>query len=199
MDKKLFIITNRKLIKKGDLVTVVKKAVKGGADAIILREKDLNKQQLTSLAKRLMEVTAGKVPLIINSNLEVAKGVKADGIHFTYDSFIKFTEEYDGLMGVSIHSLEEAEAVTEKGADYILSGNIFETTCKPGLPGKGLDFLERISKKTSVPIIAIGGINADNINEVIRAGAAGVAVMSSVMEAEDVEQLVSIYKNNMKI
>jgi len=190
MNRKLFIITNRKLIKKGDLYTVTEACVQGGADAIILREKDLSSEELYITACRLKKIINNKIPLIINGNYDVAVRCKTEGVHLSYDIFIKFNNKYNELKGVSIHSLEEAKMVNNMNADYILTGHIFNTACKAGLPGRGIEFLKDICGNLSLPVIAIGGIDENNINSVLEAGASGAAIMSSVMEADNPKDVV---------
>lgn len=190
MGKKLFVVTNRKLIKKGNLCDVVKASVKGGADAIILREKDLSFEQLYALAISLKEVVENRIPLIVNNNLDVAKKASVSGIHLSYKPFMNFKEKYDRIKGVAIHSVEEGLCVENKGADYLLAGHIYNTSCKLGLEGRGLGFLKELCERLTLPVIAIGGIDLNNIQSVLNAGASGVAVMSSVMEADNVERLV---------
>lgn len=197
MDGKLFIVTNRKLIKKGNIYTVVEGCVKGGADAIILREKDLKFDEIYVLAKRVKEIIRDRIPLIINGNYDVAMKLGVDGIQLSYDVFLKFNQDYNKLKGVSIHSLEEAKNVSNIGADYVLAGHIFDTACKAGLKGRGIKFLNEICSNVSIPVIAIGGIELNNINSVLKAGAKGIAIMSSAMEADNPEDIV--YKTKKAI
>lgn len=194
MDGKLFVVTNRKLVKDGDLIRVVEASVKGGADAIILREKDLASEDLGRLALEIKEVVKEKIPLIINGNYEVAIKAKADGIQLSYTTFLDFNKDYDKLTGVSIHALEEAKNADNMRADYLLAGHIFNTDCKKGLKGRGTEFLKEICDKTSIPVIAIGGINLNNISGILKSGAKGVAIMSSVMEADNPEDIVNKLK-----
>ncbi|AGK98857.1 thiamine phosphate synthase [Clostridium pasteurianum] len=190
MDRKLFVVTNRKLIKDGNLINVTEAIVKGGADAIILREKDLSSKELYSLAVKMQEVVMDRIPLVINGDYNVAVKCKADGIQLSYNTFLDFDKAYDKLKGVSIHSLEEAKKVYDIGANYVLAGHIFNTACKAGLPGRGIEFLNEICSDVSLPVIAIGGIELNNIDSILRAGAKGAALMSSVMEAENPEETV---------
>ncbi|WP_010239394.1 thiamine phosphate synthase [Clostridium arbusti] len=190
MDRKLFVITNRKLIKDGNLIRVVEASVKGGADAIILREKDLSSEQLYRLAIEIKEVVKERIPLIINGNYEVAIKSKSEGIQLSYNVFLDFNKSYDKIRGVSIHALEEAKNVDNMGADYVIAGHIFNTDCKKGLEGRGTKFLKEICDKVSIPVIAIGGIELNNINDILKSGAKGAAIMSSVMQANDPEKLV---------
>lgn len=198
MDKKLFVVTNKKLIKKGNLCDVVRACVKGGADAIILREKDLPFEELYALAISLKNVIEDKIPLIINSNFQVVKESSTSGIHLSYNPFMDFKEKYDGLKGVSIHSLEEGICVESMGANYLLAGHIYNTSCKMGLEGRGLVYLKQLCERLTLPVIAIGGIDLNNVKEVLKAGAGGIAVMSSVMEADDVTKLVHDIKDTMQ-
>lgn len=199
MCRRLFVVTNRKLIKKGNIYSMVKACVEGGADAVILREKDLNLEELYSTAVKLKEIIDNRIPLIVNNNYNVAVKCNSEGIQLSYHSFINFNKNYDKITGVSVHCLEEAIKADNMGADYILTGHIFDTSCKAGLPGRGIEFLREICKNVSLPAIAIGGIDEYNIINVLKAGAGGVAVMSSVMEADspgdEVYKMKSIINN----
>lgn len=199
MDKKLFIITNRKLVKKRSLTDVIDRAVKGGADAVILREKDLSTEELYKLALELKLIINNKIPLIINGNLEVYENIAASGIHLSYDEFMKCEDTNYRLIGSSIHSLEEGLFVQKKGADYVLAGHIFKTACKQGIDGRGLDYLQQICNELRIPVIAIGGIEKNNVKSIIEAGAFGIAVMSSVMEAEKPEKVVYDLKEALSV
>ncbi|MDT8718922.1 thiamine phosphate synthase [Clostridium sp. 19966] len=181
---KIFAITNRKLLKNKTLGQIIEESVEGGADAIILREKDLPSEALYEIALKAKIITDNRSLLIINGNYEVANRVKADGIQLSYEAFMNFQEAFNGLKGVSIHSLKEAVAAEKKGADYVIAGHIFNTACKRGLEGRGMEFLETICHALTIPVIAVGGINSYNLKEVLNTGAQGAAFMSSVMENE---------------
>lgn len=197
MENKLFVVTNRKLIKKGSLSDVVKAAVKGGADAVILREKDLGSCELYKLALELKNTTDNKIPLIINGDAEAAEKAAASGLHLSYDIFMNCKNIKQEFKGASIHSLEEGIKVQQKGADYVLAGHIFNTACKKGLDGRGLGYLEGLCDKLNIPVIAIGGIELSNVKSVLASGTFGIAVMSSVMEADEPEKIVYELKQRM--
>lgn len=197
MKGKLFIVTNRKLIPDGDLCRVAKACVSGGADAIILREKDLNKEELYKLAIDIKDATNRKIPIIINGNYEVSVIAKAEGTQFSYKDFLNFNQACDNIKGVSIHSVEEAKIVNLMDASYVLAGHIYNTECKKGLKGRGLKFLEEITKNLNIPVIAIGGIDLSNALDVIKSGAEGIAVMSSVMKSDDPEKLINSLKQTI--
>ncbi|QEK10998.1 thiamine phosphate synthase [Crassaminicella thermophila] len=182
----LFLITNRKILRKGTLDEVIEKAVSAKVDAIILREKDLCYEKLLLVAKKIQKKIQGKnILFIINSNLEVAKAINADGYHVGFNDFIKRNFNWQGLLGVSVHSLEEAVFAQKQGASYLLASHIFETDCKKGLEPKGIDFIKEMKKNISIPIIALGGIKPENVKQVLSAGAKGVAVMSYIMASID--------------
>lgn len=178
----LFCITNKKSIKVKNFYTLIQNIIKANVNAIILREKELATEELLEIAMKIKKLTEGtNTSLIVNSNIEVANKVNADGYHVSFKDFVEGEAKYKGLLGVSVHSIKEAVIVDEKGADYILVSHIFETKCKEGLKPKGLKFIEEIKKRVRIPIIALGGINTTNIESVIKSGADGVAVMSYIM------------------
>ncbi|GFZ31300.1 thiamine phosphate synthase [Clostridium zeae] len=200
MNKGIYIITNRKLIEERTLTEVIESSVKGGAVAVILREKDLDADSLMELAIKLKEKVSRSTSLfIINGSYEVAKTVGADGLHLSFNNFMSFQEEFNGFLGVSVHSLEEAILAEQKGASYLIAGHIFETSCKEGMKGRGLDFLSKICESVTIPVIAIGGISEHNISNIMKCGAYGAAVMSSVMQSEDPESYICKlrYKSNL--
>lgn len=191
----IYLITNRKLIKNNDIYNVVKEAVNSGIDAVILREKDLEYNELYKMAVKLKDITDEKnIPLIINGNLDVAKDIKANGYHVGFETFKKEKIDFDGLLGVSVHSVDEAILSEKLGADYIIAGHIFSTSCKPGLEPKGIDFIKNIRKEIKIPVIAIGGINKDNIKNIYLSGANGAAIMSGIMESDDILKTVQELK-----
>lgn len=182
----LYLITNRNLASGNDFYRIIDEAINGGISAIILREKDLSYEELLAMAKKVKKIIGTRdVKLIINSSLEVAKEVEAYGFHLNFKKFIETKLCFKGIIGVSVHSLEEAIAAEKQGADYLLLGHIFETDCKKGLPPRGIDLIKTIKRNVNIPIIALGGINPKNILQVMEANADGAAVMSTIMQAED--------------
>jgi thiamine-phosphate pyrophosphorylase len=177
----IYVVTNRKLIKSGDLYDKIGETLKYGAENIILREKDLSHNELYELASKIKCLTDKyDANLIVNGNMKVTEAVKAYAYHTSFENFMKL-EEVNVKTGVSVHSLEEAVIAEERGAAYLLCGNVYKTDCKPGLKGKGLDYIRNITAKIDVPVIAIGGINEKNITDVIKARVKGAAIMSSAM------------------
>ncbi|CAB1245797.1 thiamine phosphate synthase [Clostridium sp. MT-14] len=186
MKQKLFIVTNRKLVKNNNMLDIIESSVQAGADAVILREKDLDCSKIIQLAKKIKKITEPQnVPLIINGNMEAALEVNSDGFHTNYADYMNEHFKFKGILGVSVHSTLEAANVQKKGADYLLAGHIFKTNCKKGLEPRGIAFLEDMLKNVSIPIIAIGGINESNIDKLLKTDIYGAAVMSLVMCSDD--------------
>lgn len=189
----IYVITNRKLVKNEDFYSVIERAVSSKIDALVIREKDLNYDELLTLASRLKKITDEyKVPLIINGDIKVAEKIGAYGYHSGYEKFKKANIKTNLKIGISVHTSEEAKEAEKMGADYIIAGHVFETDCKNGLKGRGLDFIKKVSDNVSIPVIAIGGISPQNAKSVIESGASGVAIMSSAMGENNAEIISKI-------
>ncbi len=193
----LYIVTDRTQTAGRPLEEVTRAALAGGARVFQLREKDLEARELTQLAERLVGLIrpAGGL-LLVNDRIDVALAVGADGAHLSQRGFppdvarrLLGTER---LLGVSCHSLGEAQEAQEGGADFILMGPIFFTPSKaPYGPPLGLEVLRQVRSHIRLPILAIGGINQTNWAEALAAGADGVAGVSAIMAAPDVSEAVS--------
>ncbi|SHJ60904.1 thiamine phosphate synthase [Tepidibacter formicigenes] len=187
----IYLITNRKLIPDGNIFRVVEESVNAGIDAVILREKDLGYDELYSMAKKIKSITDKKnIPLIINNNLCVAKDLQCHGFHIGFNLINDSLPKFNGITGISVHSVKEAVAAQNLGADYILAGHIFSTDCKKDLKPRGLKFIEEIKKNIDIPVIAIGGITKYNIKSVYEAGANGTAIMSNIMKSNNILKTV---------
>jgi thiamine-phosphate pyrophosphorylase len=185
------VVTDRVLCGGADgLAAAVEAAVSGGADAVQLREKDpdgrsLPASELSTLARRLRAVTQGRALLLVNGPLEVAVAVGADGVHLPEDAPMPPRPRRGFLVGRSVHSAEAACRAEAAGADYLIAGPIFETRSHPGVEPAGLALVEEIARAVRVPVLAIGGVTAGRVEEVVRAGASGVAVISAVLSQPD--------------
>ncbi len=185
-------VTNRRLVEKGKFLDVIERIASAGVDRIILREKDLKNDALYALAEKVQRITHRyKVELIINSNIETALRLKCYAVHLPYRLFEKFHPIQGIRYGVSIHTLNEARYAEEKGADYLLAGHIFSTSCKPDLEPRGLSFIQNLAANIKIPIIAIGGIQPHNAQYVYKAGASGIAVMSLLMTVDNIDTTVN--------
>ena len=175
-------VTNRKLC--SDFYKRIEEISKENLKYLILREKDLREEELEIMAMRVKGLLKNsQTKLIVNGNIKVADNIGAYGIQLSFQKFMEFSkEDFDGIVGVSIHSLSEGVQAEKKGADYLLYGHVFETECKKDLEPRGIEELKEICKRSKIPVYAIGGINQSNFKTVLDAGAYGIAVMSSLMK-----------------
>jgi thiamine-phosphate pyrophosphorylase len=188
----IYVVTNRKdagtnFFKK------LEEAIEAGIDAIIVREKDLKTSELLDLTLKIKKIIGEKkVKLIVNGNYNVAKNVNADAFHMTYKNFIN--KPFFKSIGVSIHSKEEAIEVEKNGANYILAGHIFKTKCKENLTPKGIEWLSSIKNEVKIPVIAIGGINSNNLSQLVKIGITNIAVMSLIMNSKNISKEIKNLK-----
>ena len=195
---KLVCVTARKLC--GDDFIKRLENISKNCDLIILREKDLTEEEYFSLAEKFLNVCSdGRATLVLHCFWKKALELHHDKIHLSLKDFREnpIVGEKFSLVGVSVHSLEEAKEAEALGADYVTSGHIFETDCKKGLKGRGLEFLRQVSQGVSIPVYAIGGISTENMEQVREAGANGACIMSGFMKADDFGE--SFYKRKTEI
>jgi len=185
----LCLITDRQRCGESPLEDVVDQAIKGGVNLIQLREKDLPTGDLLALAIRLREVTRGHALLVINDRLDVAMAAGADGVHLPENglpvAIARWLLGQHTLIGRSVHSEEAAAEAEQAGADYVQLGTIYATESKPGAKPAGPDLVRQVSGAVATPVLAVGGVRAENAAEVIEAGAAGASVISAVQGAAD--------------
>lgn len=188
----LYAVTDRAWTGKQSLLSQVESALKGGATCVQLREKELGDEEFLAEAIEMKALCAKYgVPLFINDNVDVAIKCGADGVHVGQEDMAaaKVREKVgDGMMiGVSAHSVEEAVKAVESGADCLGVGAMFATSTKEvkGLLSKQV--LSDICAAVDVPVVAIGGIGERNISELAGTGIAGVAIVSDIFSADDIE------------
>ena len=172
------------------LAEIVSAAVAAGCRWISLREKDLPEDEQALLARRLLPIIRGAgARLLIHGEAALAELAGADGVHLPANAdaaAARVRLGRDKLIGISIHGVGEASAIVPPHVNYALAGPAFETASKPGYgPEIGHKGLAEIARAAPVPVLAIGGVNALRVPELIAAGAAGVAVMGGVMRAAD--------------
>ncbi|MFI5338392.1 MAG: thiamine phosphate synthase [Candidatus Methylomirabilales bacterium] len=187
----VYLVTDRHQTGSRDLFAVVEQALQAGVRAVQLREKDLATRDLYDLAGKLLAMTRGAgAALLINDRVDVAMALAADGVHLTRRSLppreARSLLGPEKLIGISCHSLAEVREAEDGGVDFVVLGPIFETPSKVpfGAPLRTA-ILRPARATTSLPILAIGGINSMRIPEVMAAGADGVSVISAVMAAPD--------------
>jgi len=177
---------------------VARAALEGGADALQLRDKDLGGRDMYRLALRIRDLvdrSGSGCLLFINDRVDVALAAGADGVHLGQDDLpatdARSLVGGDMIMGISASTVAEAEEARADGADYLGVGPVFTTPSKAdaGIP-IGIEGLRRIVEAVDVPVVAIGGINEDNVRQVFEAGADGIAVISAVTVAEDMLEAV---------
>jgi len=193
--KGIYVILDTAALKGRDPLDVALQAIRGGASVIQLRDKALPKRELIQLARRLEGLCSENgVLFIVNDYLDVALAADADGLHLGQEDLpvaeARRLLPFDGLVGCSTHNTEQALQAQSDGADYIAVGSVFATPSKDKFEVIGPEALRQIRKQVSVPVVAIGGITCQNLGEVVRAGADGVAVISAVLGAADVETAV---------
>ena len=181
---RIICVTNRKL-GAGDFIARLSEISRCGADYVILREKDLSEADYAELAERALNVCGDKLVLHGTGALPLLR--RLPRIHLplaVLENNLNLRREAE-LLGVSVHSPEEAKRAEALGADYVTAGHVFDTACKSGMPGRGLGFLKDTAGSVRIPVCAIGGITAGNIAAVRNAGAAGACVMSGLMSCTD--------------
>lgn len=192
----LYVIIDTKALKGRTEVEVTQEAIQGGAKAIQLRDKKRSKRELLPVAQELKRVCVSfGIPFLVNDYLDLALAVDTDGLHLGQEDLpVSIARRFlplDKVLGCSAATVDEAVAAEKDGADYIAVGSIYETTSKQGARLAGTETLRQVKKAVSVPVVAIGGINEDNLAPVIAAGADAIAVISAVLGAEDVKGAAS--------
>ena len=195
-------VTNRILCRE-DFLTRIERIAACHPAGIILREKDMNPEEYKKLAAAVMGICEQHgVKCILHSFTDVAVSLHAQALHLPLHLLKELTQEQKSCftdLGASCHSVEDALEAQALGCTYITAGHVFETDCKKGLPGRGLDFLRSVCAAVDIPVYGIGGIDAGNIALVRNAGAIGACLMSSLMVTEDVAGLLKAMEGQDEI
>ena len=189
---KLYLVTNRYQDSLESFLEKVETACRTGVTIVQLREKNLTTNQYYHLAKQVKEITdAYQVPLIIDDRLDVCLAVDAAGLHIGDDELpVSVARQVLGsekILGVTAKTVKRALEAEEGGADYLGTGAIFPTTTKENAPITLISTLKTICQTVAIPVVAIGGLTSENIDQLIGTGIAGVAVVRDLMQAEDIE------------
>jgi thiamine-phosphate pyrophosphorylase len=186
----LCLVTDRTRTRGRDLVAVAGECLAAGLSALQVREKDLGAGELATLCRRLRALTLdAEALLIVNDRVDVALAVGADAVQRTSTSLsvrdMIAVADKRLHIGASVHALQEAIDAESQGADWVVFGPVYDTPSKRAYgPAQGLARLEAVARVVGVPVIAIGGITPERVAEVRAAGAAGVAVISAILEAD---------------
>ena len=189
---RLYAVTDRAWVGKQSLYEQVEAALKGGASCVQLREKELSDEdflrealELSTLCKRY------RVPFFINDNVDVAIRCHADGIHLGQEDMqaaqVRQRVGPDMMIGVSVHSVAEALEAVRNGADCLGAGAVFATSTKTDVQTMPRETLRAICQAVNIPVVAIGGINKENIAALSGTGVDGVAMVSAIFGADDIE------------
>ena len=189
---RLYLVTNRYQDSLESFLEKVETACRSGVTIVQLREKNLTTNQYYQLAKEVKEITdAYQVPLIIDDRLDVCLAVDAAGLHIGDDelpvSVARKVLGSEKILGVTAKTVKRALEAEEGGADYLGTGAIFPTTTKENAPITLISTLKTICQRVAIPVVAIGGLTSENIDQLIGTGIAGVAVVRDLMQAEDIE------------
>ena len=189
---RLYLVTNRYQDSVESFLEKVETACRSGVTIVQLREKNLTTNQYYQLAKQVKEITdAYQVPLIIDDRLDVCLAVDAAGLHIGDDELPVLVARQvlgpDKILGVTAKTVKRALEAEEGGADYLGTGAIFPTTTKENAPITLISTLKTICQRVAIPVVAIGGLTSENIEQLIGTGISGVAVVRDLMQAEDIE------------
>lgn len=197
-DAQLYAIFDLGYAAAADAERVTEQLLAGGVDVLQLRAKGADETEIEDLANRLVPLTeAAGVPLIINDFPQLVPSVGAQGAHVGQDDFTVDDARWRAgralagevplpLIGKSTHAFAQAVAAEAEGADYIGFGPLFATPTKPGRPAIGLEEIRRVHEAASIPIFCIGGINLENLETVVAAGARRVVIVSGLLRAPDI-------------
>lgn len=197
---RLYVIVDRDVTGDRDYVEIAREVIRGGADVIQLRDKELRAREFIGIGRRLREVTRKhQVSFIVNDRADLAVALEADGVHLGQDDLpIEVARSILGpekIIGKTAHSISEAQEAEREGADYVSLGPIFLTSVKPELRPVGLGIIRKAKELLKVPFVAIGGINKDNLRQVLDAGAQRVAVVRASLAAKDIARATRELKN----
>ncbi|MBC8461396.1 MAG: thiamine phosphate synthase [Deltaproteobacteria bacterium] len=185
-----------------DPIKMVADQIKGGADIIQLREKDMPKREKLGLGLAIRKVTTQEgVLFIVNDDIDLAQILDADGVHLGQDDIpIKYARPLlkDKIIGISTHSLDQAREAIDSGADYIGIGPVFKTGTKiKADPIVGIDLILTVKASSPIPVIAIGGIGEKNIDLLVRRGIKRVAIISDILSSKDIEAKTRTLKEKL--
>lgn len=200
----LYLVTDRRWLTDKPLEIIVEEAIINGVTIVQLREKELDDTSMISLAKKLKVVCQKyNVPFIINDRIDIALAVNADGVHLGQNdtSIIEARKLLgpDKIIGISAHNLDEALLAKQYGATYLGVGAMFDTNSKLDATSVSTKTLNDIASATNLPIVAIGGINTDNISKLANASISGIAVISAILAQSNIAKATKILKEQINL
>ncbi|WXR61030.1 bifunctional hydroxymethylpyrimidine kinase/phosphomethylpyrimidine kinase [Peptostreptococcaceae bacterium AGR-M142] len=210
LDLSLYLVTNRNM-NQNPIEQQVEEAIIGGVTFVQLREKDIDDLEFLKIAKKVKKVTDKyDIPLVMNDNIKIAKEIDCHGVHLGQkDMDIKEARKIlgeDKIIGISVSNLDQALYAYENGADYLGVGAVFNTSTKMNTNDLKIDTLKSITSNINIPIVAIGGINKDNLDKLVDTNIDGIAVVSAILKSKDIKnaskilkkQFINLNKDNIK-
>ncbi len=206
-DWDLYFITDSRLTRKSVLEDV-EAAIEGGCRVVQYREKNLSSSQMLSTALEIKGLCSGRAAFIVDDRLDICLASQADGLHVGSDDLpVEVIRKFlpDAIVGYTVHSIDDVAEAQKLDVDYLSLGHIFPTTTKPhSTPPLGLETLYKARAMCRLPLVAIGGINAGNVSNVISAGADSAAMISAIVssknvktEVENVRKIISDAKKRL--
>lgn len=209
-DLSLYLVTNRNMSQK-PIKEQIEEAIIGGVTFVQLREKDVGDLEFLKIAKQVKEITDKyDVGFVINDNIKIAKEIGCDGVHLGQnDTDIKEARKIlgeDKIIGISVSNLEQAKYAYLNGANYLGVGAVFNTSTKANTNDLKIETLKSITSTINIPIVAIGGINQNNLDKLVDTNIDGIAVVSAILKSKDIkntskmlkEKFMNLNKNNIK-
>lgn len=202
-DARLYGIVDLGYLSADTAPVAAEKLLEGGVDILQLRAKNADKSVIAGLVEEIHALTAPLgVPLILNDYPELLRDVPAEGAHVGQDDMsvadARAAAGRTVVIGKSTHSLAQARAAAEEGADYIGFGPLFATPTKPGRPAIGLEDIAAVHESLSIPIFCIGGIKQENLPQVCEAGTRRVVIVSGWLQAEDIPSAVRSARETLR-
>ncbi|MGG1697537.1 thiazole tautomerase TenI [Bacillus zhangzhouensis] len=177
------------------------KAIESEVDFIHIRERSKTASELVDLVKQLLSEGVPKEKLVINDRVDVALLTNIHRVHLPGHSFSpkELRQKFPHLhAGVSVHSIEEAKAAEENGAEYVMFGHVYDTSCKPGLKARGVKLVEELTSALSIPVVVIGGVTPDRIPELLHVNVKGIAVMSGIFTHHQPRIMAQAFSKKLK-
>lgn len=203
-DLQLYLVTNRYDYPETDFLHRIETACKNGVTMVQLREKTASTRQIYDLGLAVKAITDRyQIPLIIDDRLDICLAIGAAGVHIGAEdlpvSLVRQLLGPEKIIGVSVKNLERAKLAQDQGADYLGVGAIFPTQTKANAPITSVATLKIITENIKIPVVAIGGINPENISLLKKTDIAGVAVVSAIMQASEIDKTVNALKTAVKL
>lgn len=189
-ESRLYVVIDKETLGSRPLIPTARKILGGGADIIQYRDKLSDKYTIFKECLALSKLVSGKeIIFIVNDHVDIAKIVNSDGVHLGQDDLAVQTARgilgKDKIIGLSCHSLKQAQKAASRNADYVSIGPVFATPTKPQYRPVGLELIKKVNDKIRIPFFAIGSINENNIGDALAMGAKRVAVCRAVCKAKN--------------